>query len=145
MRDIMCVSFSPNQPGWHSIISNPVSVEVKNKVVPHNGFKATLELSSPSAVAPLLSNHPWYAAGHDKISSQVTKVGSNNSLAFHSSPMQLLTITCHKNKRFTTNDGLFVFNLRCLQPPGIFIWANSTVPFQAEMQCSLGLFVGGTT
>lgn len=53
-----------------------------------------------------LFNQPWYAPGHIEISSQVTKVGTNGSLASLSSTVQLLTFKCHKNKIFTTSNSL---------------------------------------
>lgn len=94
LREI-CSFFSPDQQQWHLLHFESCPSWNPKESCSLDGFKHFWSCF-PTSCGSRLPNQPWYASVNNKISSQVTRVGTNDSLAFLSSPAQLLAFKCHK-------------------------------------------------
>lgn len=91
----------------------------------------------------LLSNQPWYMLQHKIKSVARSRGGGSNSLANLNSPVQRPTIYGTKIRDLPLMTVSLSLAPLCLWPPCILIWASSTIPFQAEIQRSLGFICRG--
>lgn len=90
----------------------------------------------PTSCGSRLYNRPWYASVNNKLSSQVTKVGTSNSLASLNYQLSFWYLNATKIRDLPLMTVSLSLTPPCLQPPCILIRAKSTFPFQAEIQCS---------